>query len=109
MNGTIVLTVLLMVGSGELKRAVTKENTSVFHPILAGFIVGIFLFILAAFNGPFAQKACYVLIAFALIANGAGIASAVGTGAARPGTRTTPQPGGGVLKNSAIPGFNTPI
>lgn len=79
MNGTIVLTVLLMVGSGELKRTVTHATTSAFHPVLAGFIVGVFLFIFAAINGNVAQKICYLLIAFSLIVNGSGIASALGS------------------------------
>jgi hypothetical protein len=78
MNGTIILTVFLVVGSGELKRAVTKSKTAVFQPILAGFVVGVFLFIFASLNLGVAQKACYLLIAFALIVNGAGIATTLG-------------------------------
>lgn len=79
MNGTVLLTVLLVVGSGELKRTVTHSTESAFHPVLAGFILGTLLYIIGLANAGFAEKLCYLFIAFALIANGGVIITAANT------------------------------
>lgn len=77
MNGLVILTVLTIVGSGEARGIVTGKQPT-FHPVLSGFFVGLFLYVFALINGDLAAKLCYLFIAFALIANGAPIVTALG-------------------------------
>lgn len=74
MNGTVILTVLVIVGSGEARGIVTGKQPT-FHPVLAGFFVGTFLYVFALINDDLTRKVCYFLIATALIINGAPVIS----------------------------------
>lgn len=104
--GIVVLTAFLLVGSGEAKAVVTGK-TPTLHPVLAGFIVGLFLQIFFSVNAPLATKFCYLIIAGALLYNGAAIFTALNqVNKPAPKPKTT---GSGVLKPGTIPGVTVPL
>lgn len=76
MNLLVIVTVLAIVGSGEARGLVAGKPPT-FHPVLSGFFVGLFLYVFALINSDLAAKLCYLFIAFALIANGAPIVTAL--------------------------------
>lgn len=78
MNGLIILTVVAIVGSGEARGIVTGKPPT-FHPVLSGFFVGLFLYVFAIINTDLAAKLCYLVMAGAVVANGAATITALNT------------------------------
>lgn len=67
--GLVILTVFLTVGSGEVKNVVTGKGFQI-HPVLAGFVLGLFLFVFQALDTNVGNKLCYLVMIAALIING---------------------------------------
>ena len=65
----VLITCLTVVGTGEAKGVVTGKKPTM-RPVLAGFLLGVFLFIFGLASDSFGAKICYLVIVFALIANG---------------------------------------
>lgn len=92
MNPLVVITVLVTVGAAEAKSFVNGTGAT-FHPVLSGFILGLFLFVFNLANSDLGQKLCYLVIAFALITNGSSVVKAFQPAIAK--TSPTPSTGGG--------------
>ncbi len=79
MNTLIVLTVIAIVGSGEARGLVTNKPPTV-HPVVAGFFVGLVLYVIALASSDVAAKLCYLFMAVSLIVNGGPIVTALNNG-----------------------------
>ena len=94
MNGLVITTVLITVGGAEAKSFVTGKGPT-FHPVLSGFIVGLFLLVIGMTSQNLGQKLCYLVIAFSLITNGASIATTLANANTRTGNLAPVAPSGG--------------
>lgn len=76
--GLVLLTALLVVGSGEAK-TVMGGKAPTLHPLLSGFIVGLFLQIFMSVNASLTTKFCYLVMIGAVLYNGASLINAINT------------------------------
>lgn len=72
----IVVTVLVTVGGAEAKR-VTNQQPVTMSPAVAGFLLGMILFIVGLFSDEITEDFCYLIIVSSLIVNGTSIATAL--------------------------------
>jgi len=66
----VIGAVAIAVGSNEAKKLSTGKGVTV-EPVIGGFILGLFLFAITAFNEGLGNKFCYLVIAAAALTNGA--------------------------------------
>ncbi len=77
MSDIVPVTVLVLVGSTELKQILTKTGPTM-TPVIAGFIVGVGLYAIDGVNSELAKVFSILIIIGALIANGEPIFSKLG-------------------------------
>lgn len=71
-----ITTVLVTVVSGEL-RSFTKSKSFDMKPVIGGFLLGIFLYLLAEVSPALAKPLSALIIITAIVVNGNGIATAL--------------------------------
>ena len=73
---TVFLTVLIVVGGSEASKVVTGKPPTL-KPVVSGFLLGIFLFVMGLFSENLATKISYLIIAASLLVNGLPLIQAV--------------------------------
>lgn len=76
MNGLSIFTVLVVVGSTEA-RTITKGQGFKLQPVVAGFILGICLYIFDIINAELSTRLNVLVILAALLYNGSAIGDAL--------------------------------
>lgn len=86
----VFLTCLTAVGSTEINKAVKHQTTpqQTYPPIIAGFALGVFLFIFGMANEGLGARFCILIIAGSLLINGIPLFTSVTT--ALKSSQTTP-------------------
>lgn len=69
-TGLVLITTVIVVGTTEAKRATQGKSVDM-EPVIAGFFLGLFLFIFGFLNESLATQFAYIAIVAALLTNGA--------------------------------------
>lgn len=74
LNTLIIVTVFVAVGGAEAKRVTTGQPVKL-SPVVAGFLLGMLLFIGGLLSDELTEDFCYLIIVSSLIVNGTSVAT----------------------------------